>query len=503
MTTHARRLWECFRATLQWRMLAWVALAGMLNIAAGCTTRPRSPAHAAPDPKSMSPRELRSEVERLTQEIEAMRRSADAPVEWKEYIALQDKLKALATERQTADQPVRDRLYRLEMSRAAKRWSEAMSPLQARLWAVRNADHKNLTEGAKSLFDARHQELAKLAPAATPQARALGFTVLDYPRVDGSTSAHPLAVQIACRYLGAPYEWVRRSPSAFGDGNLGSLYMNPYDPSHIRVDSEFFLAEYTVQARPDASGAPASDRLPAIVNRLLTINASTHQAYVNIVEGKSDLGLLARPPSPDELQLATERGVGIEAVPFALDALVFLVNDANPVTNLTTAQIRGIYCGKIDNWQDAGGPNQPITPYQRERNSGSQELMVQWMMKDLPFRLSTRQRRPMQLYVVGGMMGPYVALTRDKAGLAYSVYYYEHFMSGSPRTRVLAVDGVEPTADTLRKREYPYTTEMVVVTRKGLDAASPAGRWRAWLLSPEGQAVVAESGYVPIGSARK
>jgi ABC-type phosphate transport system substrate-binding protein len=451
----------------------------------------------------MSPSELRTEVERLTQEIETMRRSDNAPVEWKEYIALEDKFNALAMERRKADQEFRDNMSRLAKSRAVEQWREAINRLQDRIRALQDTDFKQLTKNASALFDARHKELEKLAPATTPKATAMGLTVLNYPRVDGSTSAHPLAVLIACRCLDVPYEWVRRSANPFGAGNLGSLYSNPYDPSGIHADSEFFLAEYTVQARKDPSGSTVSDRLPPIINRLLTINASTHQAYVNIIEGKSDIGLLARPPSPDELQLANLRGVEIDAIPFALDAFVFLVNDASSVTNLTTAQIRDIYSGKTENWKDVGGPNQLITPYQRERNSGSQELMEQLVMKNIPFRLSEGKRRPMELYVLGGMMGPYVALTRDKSGLAYSVYYYEHFMSGSPRTRVLAVDGVNPTADTLRKREYPYTTEVYVVTRKGIEPASSAGKWRSWLLSPEGQAVVAESGYVPIGSVHK
>ena len=75
-------------------------------------------------------------------------------------------------------------------------------------------------------------------------------------------------------------------------------------------------------------------------------------------------------------------------------------------------------------------------------------------------------------------------------------------MAGSAYTRNLAVDGVEPTFETIRDRKYPYAAEVLVVTRKGMDPAAPAARWRAWLMSPEGQAVVRESGYVPIAAAR-
>jgi phosphate transport system substrate-binding protein len=73
-------------------------------------------------------------------------------------------------------------------------------------------------------------------------------------------------------------------------------------------------------------------------------------------------------------------------------------------------------------------------------------------------------------------------------------------MSGSPRTRTIAVDGVEPTYETIRQRKYPYTTEVFVVTRKGIVPTDPAARLRNWLLSPEGQSVVRESGYVPLAA---
>src|SRR4029453_17694242 len=96
-----------------------------------------------------------------------------------------------------------------------------------------------------------------------------------------------------------------------------------------------------------------------------------------------------------------------------------------------------------------------------------------------------------------GMIGIFLELTQNRLGLGYSVYYYERFMSGSPRTRVIAVDGVEPTYETIRDRKYPYTCDVLVVTRKGLDANAPAIRLRDWLRSPEGQTVVRESGYVP------
>jgi phosphate transport system substrate-binding protein len=161
---------------------------------------------------------------------------------------------------------------------------------------------------------------------------------------------------------------------------------------------------------------------------------------------------------------------------------------------LTTAQIRDIYQGKVRDWRNLGGSEGTIVAYHREKNSGSEELMRTLVMAGTLFQTPPRGD---QQIAEGSMSGLLLALTREKQGLGYSVYYYERYMSGSPGTKVIAVDGIEPTFETIRDRKYPYTCDVFVVTRKGLDENAPARRLRNWLRSPEGQAVVRESGYVP------
>lgn len=114
------------------------------------------------------------------------------------------------------------------------------------------------------------------------------------------------------------------------------------DIFETRPEPEAVLMEFTLHAKADGA---ASERLAVMINQLLATNASTHQAYINLIEGRSDIGLLARTPSSDELELARTKSVGLEATPCALDAFVFLVNRANPVRNLTSQQIRDIYSG--------------------------------------------------------------------------------------------------------------------------------------------------------------
>lgn len=283
---------------------------------------------------------------------------------------------------------------------------------------------------------------------------------LNYPLVDGSTSTHPLGVLIACELLDVPCRW------------------------------ESDLWDGTKRLLPDLS-QPGRKHVAMHMFRTV-VHQGTHGSYVNLIEDSVDLILVARLPSQDELNLAESLDVELDAEAVALDAFVFLTNRHNPVTGLTTKQIQDIYTGRITRWSEVGGADAEINAYQRNENSGSQELMKTLVMKGLTMIESPE---PM---ILEGMMGPINRLSEDRDGIGYSVYFFEEFMAPNEEIKLVAVDGVTPSYKTIGARKYPFTTEVYVVVRKGLSEDSAAYRLRDWLLSAEGQQVVKKSGYVPI-----
>jgi len=439
--------------------------------------------------------EVQAEIRRLEVGLQRHWDDPQAPEAWKEHRKLTRQLQELWFRQREGRDAIEKRISELGNRDDVKRWIAEADRISERQNRLRYRDYHLVREAGRKLRETRHAELAGLSVKETPELDRLGLDVLRFPRLDGSTSTRPPAALIACRTFDMPYAWsglpLRRQQFDPYDYDELSL---PYGPPEPEVE----LLEFTLQARVDD---PATARLGVIINRLPAANASTPQSYVNLIEGRSDMGLLARRPSADELELAKKLNVELEVTPFAWDAFVFLVNAENPVRNLSTAQIRDIYSGRVADWKEVGGPAGTITPYQRERNSGSQELMQTLVMKELPFG-RPKDENPYFPNLIGhGMIGVFLELTSDKEGLAYSVYYYERFMAGSGRTQTIAVDGVEPTYETIRDRKYPYATEVLIVTRKGLPADSPTAQLRAWMLGDEGQAVVRESGYVPLTPA--
>lgn len=323
-------------------------------------------------------------------------------------------------------------------------------------------------------FEILMEEIAGRRVAELPGGKQLGINALNFPQLDSSTSADPLKQILLCRLLGVEYEWYNF------DLSTGFGGFHDTQPRIIR-------AKHSEDRR---------DRVPAMINSFLFGRASgTHSAYESLIYGRVDLVLVARAPSPDELELASQQGVELTFVPIARDAFVFISNFRNPVRDLTTEQLKQIYQNKITNWSEVGGPDAAINAYQRDRNSGSQELMETVFMKgDELYHGGNEWETDL---ITRSMSGPFNKLTKDTEGIGYSVYFYEHFMSANPFVRTVAVDGVQPSFETIGSGAYPYTADVFAVIRANEENPETRALFD-WLQSAEGQAVVAESGYVPV-----
>ena len=202
---------------------------------------------------------------------------------------------------------------------------------------------------------------------------------------------------------------------------------------------------------------------------------NTRGAYKDIVDGKADIIICAQ-PSDEQLAYAKENGVELEMVPIGSDAFVFIVNSNNPVSNITIPQIQGIYSGEITNWKELGGKNQPIAAMRRNKNSGSQTALEK-IMGDIPIKPD------------------YTALFGSPIG--FSFRYYVTGMLGEGGVKILTINGIAPTAETIADGSYPISGNIYAVYRKG-ETNENVQKAIDFMLSPEGQKIVEQSGYIPL-----
>ncbi len=205
---------------------------------------------------------------------------------------------------------------------------------------------------------------------------------------------------------------------------------------------------------------------------------NTRGAYKDIVDGKADIIICAQ-PSEEQLKYAKDNGVELEMVQIASDAFVFIVNDSNPVSDLTVDQIRGIYSGRIKNWKEVGGKNIPIAAMHRNKGSGSQTALEK-VMGNEPIKPD------------------YTTLFGSPIGISFR--YYVTGMLGEGGVKILKINGVEPTAKTIADGSYPVAGGVYAIYRKG-EKNPNVYKTVDFMLSPEGQEIVEKSGYIPVKSA--
>ncbi len=262
------------------------------------------------------------------------------------------------------------------------------------------------------------------------------FTRENFPRMDGSTSLVPLGEAIASVLLGEPRE---------------------------------------------------------AVSDLISFNRTT-QSYRNLMWGDCDI-LIAAEPSESVVQEMKDNGFQYEMTPIATDALIFVVNANNPVSNLTTEQLQKIYSGEITNWKEVGGNDEAILAFQRNADAGSQTLMKKLVMGDIPFAEAPKD-------VIIGDMGTLMESVKNydnsANAIGYSVYYYANDMRMAEGLKIISVDGVEPTAETIAAGQYPHLNPYYSVIPANAKAGSPNRVLYEWLLSEQGQYLLSLEGYVPV-----
>ena len=203
---------------------------------------------------------------------------------------------------------------------------------------------------------------------------------------------------------------------------------------------------------------------------------NTRGAFKNIVDGKADIIICAQ-PSDKQLEYAHENGVELELVPIGTDAFVFIVNANNPVSGLTIDQIKDIYSGKIRRWSEVGGSNHLISALTRNEGSGSQTTF-QKLMGDTPIA------KDYDIFA-GSPIG-------------FSFRYYVTGMLEEGGIKMLAINGVDPTPENIANGSYPIGGDFYAIYRKG-ESNPNVTKFIDWMQSEEGQKIVADTGYIPLG----
>ncbi len=226
---------------------------------------------------------------------------------------------------------------------------------------------------------------------------------------------------------------------------------------------------------------------------MIRFEGSTTDNYEWLVDGTFDI-ILAYEPSQEALDYAKAKGKELEMTPIGSDALVFIASLENELESLTTEQIKSIYKGEITNWKDVGGKDMPLIAYQRNKDSGSQTLFDKLVNLGDELMEAPKDRK------IDSMIGLLEAVAdydNSEGALGYTVYYYLTNMEKEKlsTSKILSVDGVVPSNDTIAKGEYPFVNDFYVVICKDAKEDSPERILYNWIKSEQGLELVERENY--------
>jgi phosphate transport system substrate-binding protein len=193
---------------------------------------------------------------------------------------------------------------------------------------------------------------------------------------------------------------------------------------------------------------------------------------------------------PEEIKTAESKDVHPKETIIGLDGLAIMLNPANPIDSLTIADLKRIYTGEAKNWKEFGGPDKDITVLSRESNSGTYVYFQEHVLSKADFGTSVL------------LMTSTAAIAQEIKSNPYAIGYGGVAYAISSKSKILSVKkdaespAVFPSDEAVFSGSYPIARPLFLYTN-----GDPSGNTKSFIdfcLTPEGQKIVTETGYIAI-----
>jgi len=145
----------------------------------------------------------------------------------------------------------------------------------------------------------------------------------------------------------------------------------------------------------------------------------------------------------------------LKVYPLAKEPILILVNEENPISDLTSKQVSAIFRGDVSNWKEVGGWDKPIVLVTRlhcKKRPGHWKLIEPDIKKIRQERLNVKDAKTMMKHV-----------TQFKNALGHTGSTW--IFKPTDKVKTITVDGYAPTVENLRNGKYPYSRQLSAITK--------------------------------------
>ena len=190
---------------------------------------------------------------------------------------------------------------------------------------------------------------------------------------------------------------------------------------------------------------------------------------------------------------ADEQDLGLTPIVIAHDGIAVIVNDDNPVDNLSTEQLRDIYAGKITNWKEVGGEDLKIQVINRDEASGTREAFRTIVMDGTPF-----DRRSAVLSGTGQVRD---VVSRSRGAIGYISLGFVESLNATTSVKAVSVNHVEASEKTVASGGYPISRDLYFFV-KGTPSQQ-AQDYIDYVTSEKMDKQIREAGFIPVTNDEK
>ncbi|MGI8819901.1 MAG: phosphate ABC transporter substrate-binding protein [Chthoniobacterales bacterium] len=207
-----------------------------------------------------------------------------------------------------------------------------------------------------------------------------------------------------------------------------------------------------------------------------------------LIDGTAQIGMSSRHVKPAEKTAAEAKGVNFNEIVVAHDGIAVVVNDKNPVTNLTKKQVEQIFTGEVSDWSAVGGKGGKISIYTRNTSSGTYSDWKELAMNKRDYAPSAQK--------MAGHEQIAAEVGKNPDGIGYVGLAYMK----APGVKTVKVDGLEVNTETTRAHTWPYARPTFFYTN-----GEPTGLVKQFIdftLGPEGQKIAERVGFVGVDESK-
>jgi phosphate binding protein len=231
----------------------------------------------------------------------------------------------------------------------------------------------------------------------------------------------------------------------------------------------------------------------------MTIEAlGSSTAFVGLFDGSADVGESSRPINEKEQATAKELGLKLHEIVIGYDGVAVVVNAANPVKELSIAQLSGLFTGKIRNWKEVGGPDVPVRLVSRPSYSGTHSFFKEKALRRGNAKGPEEFAASAEILEENGEIIRTVA--SDPKAVSYvGLGWVEKTVRAVPVSPKTGDPAIVPSAETVRTGKYPLYRPLLMYVPSSPRPA--VAEFLRFVISKDGSAVMTRNGFIPADSS--